>query len=447
MFPTLYDFGLFTLPSYVTMMALGFVVAILLVRHEGKRIGLDPEDIFDLGLYAVIFGLGGAKVLHVLADGLFWDYVHICTDPFLVEGRDLWGRPISELTANGLTPRLCTTDLQCFEAMESGRLVGGQCDETTGYCHPEQDCFRWAYGPGFVFLGGLIACLGFAVHYVAKYRVGMLWAPKIDALAYPKALASIPLVRGVARTIKYTAKFPQGILKLLDAVAPALAIAHGLGRVGCFLSGCCFGEVHDGPLAVQFPGGSSAYQEHRETHFDALMQQTTELGGEHLSLPVHPTQLYSAGALFAIAAILWFVVRRNRNFHGQVFAWYLGLYGLARFSVEFLRADDRGALFGLSTAQWIAVPMMLGAIWLIKRGSDKSNGQIDDGANPPLGKPLHETMHQAEEVRWDGVKVSPIPSWPERLETLMEHIKAGRSRSARRKWEAEQVKPETSKDE
>ena len=101
-----------------------------------------------------------------------------------------------------------------------------------------------------------------------------------------------------------------------DALAPGLALAHFFGRIGCFLGGCCYGEVTTLSVGLRFPEGS--------------------LVGD--GLPRHATQLYEAGAEFVIflLLLLWF---RRRRFEGQILLGWLGLYGVVRFLIETMRGD------------------------------------------------------------------------------------------------------------
>src|SRR5262249_14336628 len=92
-----------------------------------------------------------------------------------------------------------------------------------------------------------------------------------------------------------------------DWFGPAVPLGHAVGRVGCFLAGCCYGAPCDLPWAVRFPS----------TH--------TTLG-----LPVHPTQLYEvAGNLALFGLLTWFYPRRRH--YGQVFLLYLAGYATLRF--------------------------------------------------------------------------------------------------------------------
>lgn len=141
----------------------------------------------------------------------------------------------------------------------------------------------------------------------------------------------------------YAARHRLGVWRLFDLCTPALILAHAMGRLGCFMAGCCYGKVCDLPWAVTFrdPAGVGLK-----------------------NVPLHPTQLYEA--LFLI--VLYFAIlqlRKVQRFPGMLFLVYLGLYSIGRSVIEFYRNDLRGGWEGLSTAQWISVPMLLLVSWLL----------------------------------------------------------------------------------
>ena len=86
--------------SYFTLLAIGFALGIWLSVREARRMGLDFERILDTDLWMVVWGLIGARVLHLVADGHFHDYVNLCTNPKLVPA-------IDALVSS------CTTSAQC----------------------------------------------------------------------------------------------------------------------------------------------------------------------------------------------------------------------------------------------------------------------------------------------------------------------------------------------
>src|SRR5882672_11915239 len=109
--------------------------------------------------------------------------------------------------------------------------------------------------------------------------------------------------------------------RVCDLAAPALALGQGVGRLGCFMAGCCYGRACDLPWAVTFTD-----------------PRAFQLTGVTLGVPLHPTQLYHALADFLILGITVWMMKRRR-FEGQVFWTYIFLYAVLRFVVEIFRGD------------------------------------------------------------------------------------------------------------
>jgi phosphatidylglycerol:prolipoprotein diacylglycerol transferase len=143
-----------------------------------------------------------------------------------------------------------------------------------------------------------------------------------------------------------------------DIVAPSIALAIGLGRLGCFFAGCCFGKVCTHPTfltAVTFPPGS----------FAAVAQHQS---GGGVSLPVYPTQLYESAACTLLALAVWRWRRHDdRGVTGQKFLAVGISYAAIRFCIEFLRGDNPPIL-GLTFSQWGAIVMatLAAATWLVR---------------------------------------------------------------------------------
>ena len=131
---------------------------------------------------------------------------------------------------------------------------------------------------------------------------------------------------------------------LMNLFLPAFALAQAIGRIGCFLGGCCYGR----PVAwggVSYPAGSLPY-----IHFG--------------STPLVPVQLYESAYLIIIFLLLLFAVRFKKRG-----AWYLILMPSGRFFLEFLRADDRGFVLDhrFSPSQYISCVLFIcGIIWLAR---------------------------------------------------------------------------------
>ncbi len=161
--------------------------------------------------------------------------------------------------------------------------------------------------------------------------------------------------------------------KTADACAPGIAIGNFFGRQGCFAAGCCWGKPTSLPWGVKF----------------------TELGHEITGVPtdtyLHPTQLYESFAMLLVFFfLLW--LHRHRRFNGQVILSYALLYSVIRFAIEFLRADPRGDLFGLttltglSTSQLISIVVGTGALvlMLMRRRKAASLSNTDGVAAPSV---------------------------------------------------------------
>ncbi len=115
----------------------------------------------------------------------------------------------------------------------------------------------------------------------------------------------------------------------VDLIAPYLALGQSIGRIGCFLNGCCFGrEVSWG---IYFP-----------VHHARL----------------HPTQLYASGALFLIFWALK-VYQKRPHRSGQILAMYFMLAGTQRFIIEFFRGDHVMTPWGVSVFQLVSLAIFV----------------------------------------------------------------------------------------
>jgi len=128
------------------------------------------------------------------------------------------------------------------------------------------------------------------------------------------------------------------LTEVLSLVPCCITVAHGLGRVGCFFAGCCYGRETNSFLGVKFPG---------------------------LPNPVHATQLYEAAFLFILFAVMTVLLLKYGFKHNM--SVYLIAYGIFRFAIEYLRADDRGQLVaGISPSQFWSIGMVIFgvALWI-----------------------------------------------------------------------------------
>ena len=150
---------------------------------------------------------------------------------------------------------------------------------------------------------------------------------------------------GLATAWSFT-KYRLPLWEAADMSAPALALAYGIGRIGCFLAGDgTWGKVTDVPWGMAFP--------------NAVVGWAHPVTGVPYppGVRVHPTQLYELLQSLIVFAVLWSV--RNRNFTpGTVFSLYLILAGAMRFVVEFWRVNPIVAL-GMTEYQWMSLVLVI----------------------------------------------------------------------------------------
>lgn len=125
--------------------------------------------------------------------------------------------------------------------------------------------------------------------------------------------------------------------RTLDFIIPYGVLTHAFGRIGCFLNGCCYGKRCDLPWGVKFPS---------------------------VPYPVHPTQLYES---FFDLVLFLFLSHRQKQPHsdGQISLFYFILYGMGRFSIEFLR-EPTYVWWGLTSNQWLSLLIMIAAFAVFK---------------------------------------------------------------------------------
>ncbi len=130
------------------------------------------------------------------------------------------------------------------------------------------------------------------------------------------------------------------VLKTLDLFMPALALAQGFGRIGCFLNGCCYGKPTTCVLGVRFPFSEEL---------------------------LHPTQLYEAVFCFVLFFVLVVISKKAEKRPGTVSGFYFLLYAAGRFVIEFYRNDMPRLALGFTLGQWVSAAVFLaGFIFLLK---------------------------------------------------------------------------------
>ncbi len=209
----------------------------------------------------------------------------------------------------------------------------------------------------------------------------------------------------IAVIILYLWRHKLPIRRYLDILAIGLMLALALGRIGCFLNGCCFGKPTNLPWAVRFSYGSYAYHSQvnenlRRNRPDPQLKLPPEFfgyieknglrypslkpyecltkvqkymvdKGPYRCLPVHPTQLYSSANGAVLCLLLYLFWRRSQKAAnsknantplikpGCIFGLMFILYGITRFLIEFVRDDNPFEFDGITISQIISVAMIV----------------------------------------------------------------------------------------
>lgn len=129
--------------------------------------------------------------------------------------------------------------------------------------------------------------------------------------------------------------------KTISIMAPAMPLAHAMGRVGCTLVGCCYGR--ETQMCIEISYVDSVYAPNGVRLF-----------------PVQAMEAFADLVIFGVLVwILW--KRTDSDETPEIFSMYLMMYACIRFVLEFLRGDSvRGYLGLLSTSQWISILILLG---------------------------------------------------------------------------------------
>src|SRR3989339_442732 len=344
MHPKLIEIPFLHLPiySYGFMVMLGFLTAIYITSRRADRDSLAGELIFDIGLIAMISGIVGARVLHVI---YFTENFDFAIFNISDGGMNIWAGIIgffipftmrySKSRKQDNPPALFAFGsffkliiLSFITAIVLARLV---------YLLFHRGEYDWGvfyvWHGGLVFYGGVILAVFTIIYYLKKNHVS--------------------------------------VLKIGDLLMPGILLGLAFGRIGCFLNGCCYGKIVQGlPWSVCFPvisntrgeiTGSPAFIDH--VHQGVISENALS------SLPIHPAQLYESllsVLFFVILSLIW---ARKKRFddkgnpveprHGFIIAYAGMLYGIERLSVEFLRGDNKSFITSLSYSQWVSVGLFL----------------------------------------------------------------------------------------
>jgi phosphatidylglycerol:prolipoprotein diacylglycerol transferase len=183
------------------------------------------------------------------------------------------------------------------------------------------------------------------------------------------------ILGGVLGSVLYWFRHPFPFLRMADCTAPGVAIGVAVGRIGCFLNGCCHGKVCDLAWGVPFPAGSHAWV--RQLNLGLVSPESA------WSLPVHPTQIYSSVAGLIVLAILLAFARRPHR-PGEVIACLMVVFPLTRWPIESLRSDEPAVFAGMTWSQNISVALIAAGFftWFLVRRLPRERTQVPSASKP-----------------------------------------------------------------
>lgn len=176
--------------------------------------------------------------------------------------------------------------------------------------------------------------------------------------------------------LQYIWRHHLSLPRVLDICAPALAVGHAFGRIGCFIQGCCFGIPCAAFGRVYPPGAPGAM---RYPDPDTVLTNLEKYGkAAASSMPLFPVQLFESAGNFLIGLMLLFLFKKVRK-TGWIAAAYCLAYGTLRFVLEFFRGDHADRILGLTRAQLVGLFIMLPVgvfffVYFNRHGEDVEHG-------------------------------------------------------------------------
>jgi phosphatidylglycerol:prolipoprotein diacylglycerol transferase len=304
--PVLFGFhlpalGEVSFPAYFTLLSIGFLLAMILTVRESRKLQMDSERVLDTNLWMVVWGIIGARVLHLIADGHFHDYVNLCTNPKLVPAIDA-------------RVQWCANAAQCgYDYL---------CDTVSHKCYPPADCLAAIklWRGGLAYYGGFIFAVAFAWYYVRKHKLGW-W-------------------------------------RTADLASPGIMLGLVCGRIGCYLNGCCYGKPTSSWVGVVFPRGGSAWRQQLDS---GLIQGAAEALPVH---PTQLYEAFACFVVFCILYYVVRPRRRAFGdvFAAMLILYGIGR-SIVEIWRDDDRGVFFGNL--ISTSQLISLPLIAGGIALL----------------------------------------------------------------------------------
>jgi phosphatidylglycerol:prolipoprotein diacylglycerol transferase len=164
------------------------------------------------------------------------------------------------------------------------------------------------------------------------------------------------VLTGIPVFLLFTKRYGLPPWKVLDIIAPGIALGIGIGRIGCLLNGCCWGSPTSLPWGVRFPAQSIPWHDH-------VAHQLIAPDAAY-SLAVHPTQVYLAMSGWVLLILLLAYLPHRRRYGEGMVLLMIG-YALSRFVIEYLRADEPPLwVDGLTISQNISIVLLVGGVFM-----------------------------------------------------------------------------------
>lgn len=216
-------------------------------------------------------------------------------------------------------------------ALMNWAYLGRKEGKDAAFC---SDLLFWVMVSGII--GARIAYITANIQYFVQDPLEMLAVWRGGLIYYGGFLGA-----GIAIWLFARARH-QSTAAMFDFTITSVPLSHSLGRIGCFLNGCCFGKPAPG-----WPGG------------------------------VYPVQLMESAFNFALYLGL-LAAYRNRRRDGRVLAIYLIIYPVGRFLLEFLRGDERVSVMGVSVAQMMSIVLFAAGVAIFVSSRTKTS-RVDEG--------------------------------------------------------------------
>ena len=369
--------------SYGFMLMVGFILALYVTSRRAKAVGIKPEFITDLAIWAIVCGVIGARVAYILEVAYSPENSPQAAQDFKGGGRvfDIFDGNLSWLGALvGLGVAVAVILLYKYASREGLKLKKENGSLNVVALVVVAICAlvlvvgtSRAWQLAFTETGEEVAVT--VVTEDGKVEPTGEMRPKIlhedyNLSYFALRSGGLTFYGGMVPTaiviLLITWRRKYKVWQVADVVAPALMLGLAFGRIGCFLNGCCWGLVkEDGfwsHFTVSFPKGCEAYR------------YAVDSAHSGHSMPLVATQPISSLAVFGLFLFLsWFFWKKHRN--GEVFVLMCGLYSLFRFLIEFLRGDNARELGGMTFSQLISIGVAAVALVIFlllryyKRGS------------------------------------------------------------------------------